>query len=211
MLERERKAGLGRRLILALAAAPLWIGYAAAEPRSLIDPADAHVRRELRSLDSRLPGSSEGARIQLERTRRAVDRPGNGIDYLPEGARLGRDFDRIERDLKRPVPEPTATRGPARDELPSTYGGSEGLPRSYDGDGGTAAGGSNNLVTVTRLLNRAEVALERGRANQARSDLATARTFLDDVLAAPPVAGRREALADRLETLERRTDAAEDG
>ena len=73
-----------------------------------------------------------------------------------------------------------------------------------------APGGSNNLVAAAQLLNRAEAALDGARAAQARSDLAAARGLLGGVRPEAPVAKRRTALQERLESLEQRV-AAEAG
>lgn len=174
-------------------------GGASAQQRSLIDPDTAQLRRELRSIEGRLESSPQGARIQLNRTRRALIREGRGVSFTPEQGRIARDLDRLGRELRQVEREP---RREVR-EVPTE----NTLPRSYD-DPPRASGGSNNLVTVARLLTRAEAALERGRTVQAQSDLSAARGFLGGVRPEPPAAKRRADLERRLQDLEERVAAS---
>lgn len=177
----------------------LATGTASAQQRSLIDPDTAQLRRELRSIEGRLERSPRGARLQLDRARRELIREGRGVSFTPEQGRIARDLDRLGRELRRVEREPS--REPR--EVPT----GNNLPRSYD-DPPRSSGGSNNLVTVARLLTRAETALERGRTVQAQSDLAAARGFLGGVRAEPPAATRRAELERRLQDLEERAAAS---
>jgi hypothetical protein len=177
----------------------LATGGVSAQQRSLIDPDTAQLRRELRSIEGRLESSPRSARIQLNRARRALIREGRGVSFTPEQGRIARDLDRLGRELRQVEREP---RREPRDRPIENN-----LPRSYD-DPPTASGGSNNLVTVTRLLIRAEAALEQGRTVQAQSDLAAARGFLGGVRPEPPAATRRAELERRLQDLEERAAAS---
>jgi hypothetical protein len=194
--DRYRRHGAGAALAILVAAIPA--SPASAQARDLTDPGAAQLRRELRSLDNRIDTRPRGGGLQLDRARRELIRQGRGVAFTPEQARIDRELDRLEGELRRseeePRPEPTS---PPRSEL----------PRSYDAPT-TSPGGSNNLVTATRLLNRAERALAAGRVVQAQSDLAAARGFLGRVRPQPPVAERREELADRLQRLEEQAAGA---
>ena len=188
---------------------------AGAQQRSLIDPGDARLRRELRSLENRLETSPRGAGLQLDRARRDLIREGRGVDFTPEEARIDRGLDRVRRELQqRERPDLREPRLPApggERRLPRSYAGEPpdgGLPLSYsEGASSIAPGGSNNLVTVARLLNRADTALGAGRAAQAQSDLAAARGFLSQVEPDGPMAERRAQLQSRLADLEQRAAA----
>jgi hypothetical protein len=201
--------------LLAVLEAGLSCGPAGAQERSLLDPGEARLRRELRSLENRLETSPRGAGLQLDRARRDLIRQSRGVDFSPDEARIDRSLDRLGRELRRrerAAPRQTRPDLPrAGDDLPRSYADQprgDGLPRSYGDEGpSTAPGGSNNLVAVAQLLNRAESALDGGRTAQARSDLAAARGFLGEVLPESPVAERRATLQARLESLEQRAAA----
>jgi hypothetical protein len=204
--------GLLLLALLAVLEAGLSCRPAGAQERSLIDPGEARLRRELRSLENRIETSPRGADVQLDRARRDLIRQSRGVDSSPDEARIGRSLDRLGRELRRrerAAPRQTRPDLPrGGDDLPRSYADeprSDGLPRSYADEGSSIApGGSNNLVAVVRLLNRAESALDGGRAAQARSDLSAARGFLGEVRPEAPVAERRAALQGRLESLEQR-------
>jgi hypothetical protein len=201
--------------LLAILEAGISCRPAGAQERSLLDPGEARLRRELRSLDNRIETSPRGAGLQLDRARRDLIRQSRGVEFSPDEARIDRSLDRLGRELRRRervAPRQARPDLPrAGDDLPRSYADEpqgDGLPRSYADEGpSTAPGGSNNLVAAAQLLNRAESALDGGRAAQARSDLAAARGFLGEVRPEPPVAGRRAALQGRLENLERRAEA----
>jgi hypothetical protein len=217
---RKPRRGSMLLALLAILEAGLSCRPAGAQERSLIDPGEARLRRELRSLENRLETSPRGADVQLDRARRDLIRQSRGVDFSPDEARLDRSLDRLGRELRRRervAPRPTRPDlrgGDGGGDLPRSYADQprgDGLPRSYGDEGpSTAPGGSNNLVAVAQLLNRAESALDAGRAAQARSDLAAARGFLGEVRPEPPVAERRAKLQGRLESLEQRA-AAEAG
>ncbi|HEX6014852.1 MAG TPA: hypothetical protein VFY87_24265, partial [Geminicoccaceae bacterium] len=170
---------------------------------------------------NRIETSPRGADVQLDRARRDLIRQSRGVDFSPDEARIDRSLDRLGRELRRReraaprLTRPDLPRGVGGD-LPRSYADEprdEGLPRSYADEGpSTAPGGSNNLVAAAQLLNRAEAALDGGRAAQARSDLAAARGFLGEVRPEAPVTERRATLQGRLESLEQRIAAeAESG
>jgi hypothetical protein len=180
-------------LMALLVAALLGAGPAAAQQRSLIDPGDAHLRRELRSLENRSGASPGGAQLQLDRAQRELLRQGRGVRFTPEQGRAARQLDRLEAEqrdrrlapAREPVPVP-----PTENELPSSVDAHGPLPSMRGG-----------LATAGMLADRAEAALAAGRTRQARSDLATARGFLDG----------GEGLGDleaRIEDLEARIAAA---
>ena len=114
---------------------------------------------------------------------------------------MGRELRRRERTARRTTPRLTC-HASSRGRRPA-----EELRRRGSLLGG--AGRPNNLVAAAQLLNRA-AALDGARAAQARSDLAAARGFLGGVRPEAPVAKRRAALQERLESLEQRV-AAEAG
>jgi hypothetical protein len=212
------RRGLMLLAMLAVLEAALPCRPAGAQERSLLDPGEARLRRELRSLENRLETSPRGADIQLDRARRDLIRQSRGVDFSPEEARIDRSLDRLGRELRRRERAARRTTPPdlprAGDDLPRSYANEprrDGLPRSFADEGPSVApGGSNNLVAAAQLLNRAESALDDGRGAQARSDLAVARGFLGEVRPEAPVAERRAALQKRLERLEQRA-AAEAG
>jgi hypothetical protein len=186
---------------LAFLAAPGAPAPVAAQERSLIDPGTAHLQRELRSLQNR--GPSPGADMQLDRARRNLLREGGGVYFTPEQARIGRQLERLRRDLRRqgapPAPEPPVV-------LPD-----EPLPRSYGRDeaGSLPSSTRQSLLTANRLVDRAVAALEAGRARQARSDLATAKGLVGE----GPQAGDEEVarLRARIDGIEARLAEAGDG
>lgn len=186
-----------------------------AQERSTIDPGEARLQRELRSLEGRIESAPRGAGLQLQRARRDLIREGRGSTFAPGQGRIDRELDRLGRELRerQAIDRPEARPPPAtRGDLPASYGEVEdGLPSSLDRRQ-PAAGRPNNLVTATRLIDRAETALDDGRPVQARSDLSTARGFLGGVGGGDPVAAATLArLKERLESLEQRLAAAEAG
>jgi hypothetical protein len=188
-------------LALAVGALPPLAGEAAAQGRSsLTDPGTAHLRRDLRSLGNRAGSGSPGADVDLQRARRELLRQGRGVYFTPEQARIERDLDRLRR--AQPLPGQKLPPAPAQPQ-------NEPLPRSY-GEDGPLPSMRRGLVTATRLLDRAEAALTAGRPVQARSDLASARGFLDGVPAdAADTAEDRAALRGRMDGLEARLATAE--
>lgn len=215
----HRSAGVPRGA-LALGVVALLAGHpAAAQQDTLIDPGDAQARRQVRSLENGA-GSAASAEIQLRQARQSLTARSRGVYLTPEQARLDRSLNRIGRDLRRAAPaappEPPAAKPSG---LPASYPrrpqgpeAASGLPASYDeadaGDGGR----QSSAVTVARLLDRAESALGEQRQVQARSDLSTARGFLDDIDPdAPQTRATYAKLQTRLGALQRRVDAAGDG
>jgi hypothetical protein len=194
---RPRRGGagwIGPALALLLSLMP-----AAAQERSLIDPGQAQLQRQVRSLQNRASGGP-GADLQLRRARRDLVRESRGVFFTPEEARIDRDLRRVERDLRR---RPAATAEPQPPEPTESE-----LPKSYEAEP-PRSGRHGSVVTVTRLLNRAETALDEDRPGQARSDLSTARGFLDDVdPEAPATRNAYAKLRARLESLKKRVDAA---
>jgi hypothetical protein len=175
---------------------------ATGQERSLIDPGDAQLQRQVRSLQNRASGGP-GADLQLRRARQDLIHQSRGVFFTPEEARIDRDLRRIERDLRR---RSTGTTEPQPPELTESE-----LPKSYEAEP-PRSGRHSSVVTVTRLLNRAETALDNDRPSQARSDLSTARGFLDDI--DPTAPATRDAYAKlqaRLEGLRKRIDATGDG
>jgi hypothetical protein len=185
----------------AVGALPPLAGEAAAQGRSsLTDPGTAHLRRDLRSRGNRAGSGSPGADVDLQRARRELLRQGRGVYFTPEQARIDRELNRLRRGQ---VP-PGQKLPPELEEPPN-----EPLPRSY-GEDGPLPSMRRGLVTATRLLDRAEAALTAGRPVQARSDLASARGFLDGVPAdAADTAEDRAALRGRMDGLEARLATAE--
>jgi hypothetical protein len=106
------------------------------------------------------------------------------VAFTPEQARLNRSLDQVGRQLRQ---ERTSRVGvPARpatteEPLPSSYGTDQPLP-SF-----------NRSATVGRLVGRAETAIVEGRPDQARSDLATARSLLVGVDPTDPDGGTQLA------------------
>ena len=169
---RKPRRGSMLLALLAVLEAGLSCRPAGAQERSLIDPGEARLRRELRSLENRLETSPRGADVQLDRARRDLIRQSRGVDFSPDEARIDRSLDRLGRELRR---RERAAPRPARPDLPRGGGGDGDLPRSYAdeprGDGlprsfanegrSVAPSGSNNLVAAARLLNRAELGSRR--------------------------------------------------
>ncbi len=174
--------------VLALLSAAWLAGPAAAQQRSLINPGDAQLRRELRSLEGQVATSPRGAEFQLQRARRDLVSRSRGVDLSPEAARIERGLDQVSRDLQRQGLEGTTQPVAPRTRttaLPSSYGDGDPLP-SFDPS-----------TTFNRLLGRAEQAVNEGRSAQAHSDLATAKGFLPDLdPAAPTTAELLARMAD---------------
>lgn len=166
---------LARGLQLGLSAA--WVAALLVEPgmaqqQGLSGANDAYMQRQLRSLQGSVRSSPESTALQLQRARRDLIQQSRGVALTPEQARLNRGLDQIERQLRqerssavRVPPRPVTTDEP----LPSSYGTDQPLP-SF-----------SRSATLRRLVGRAETAVAEGRPDQARSDLATARTLLAGV------------------------------
>ena len=127
---------------------------------------DAYLQRQLRTLE-RGGTSSGSAQILLQRTQRDLTSRSRGVYLTPEQARVQRDLDRIERDMRdSPGQRGQVPLAPRGERLPGTIDDAGALPSM----GGT--------VTLGRLVDRAERALAGGRPHQARSDLAAARSLM---------------------------------
>ena len=144
---------------------------AVAQDRSLVDPGNAYLQRELRSLERRTDGPSAGAALQLQQTRRDLIRQSRGVYFTQEQAQIFRGLNRVEREL-RPEPFKDAGGPPALPHAPS-------LPTSLRDNGPLPSMGDGTLIR--RLVARAEAAVAQGRPAQARSDLATARSLMPGV------------------------------
>jgi hypothetical protein len=155
--------------------------------------ADAYLQRQLRTLE-RGATSPESAEILLQRTQRDFTSRSRGVYLTPEQARAQRDLDRIERDLRGAPGRVATTPLPARPR-------GERLPGTIDDVGALPSMGGT--VTLGRLVGRAESALADGRPQQARSDLAAARSLIGGASAGSP----EEAAA--LTEIEARMDAVE--
>ena len=154
---------------------------------------DAYLQRQLRTLER--GGTSPGsAQILLQRTQRDLTSRSRGVYLTPEQARVQRDLDRIERDMRGSpsrtgVPAPLPLLG---ERLPGTIDDAAALPSM----GGT--------VTLGRLVDRAERALADGRPQQARSDLAAARSLMGGFTAESPAeAAQLTELQARMGAVER--------
>jgi hypothetical protein len=181
---------------IALLGAVLSGESASAQQPSLINPSDAQMRRELRSLEGQVGSSALGTDLQLQRARRDLVSRSRGVALTPEAARIDRGLDQVGRDLQRQdldAAQPTAPSPPRAEPLPTSY--REGVPLpSIDA-----------ATTVGRLLGRAEQAIGEGRAAQARSDLATAHSLMTGLDASAPVAA---ALQTRITAVEARLDGS---
>ncbi|MFO1075103.1 MAG: hypothetical protein U1E17_20895 [Geminicoccaceae bacterium] len=198
-------------LVLLLPALP-----AAAQQDGLMSPADAQLQRQVRSLDNRMTGSM-GADIELRAAQQAFQAQTGRAVLTPQQLQTQRDLDRVGRDLRqRPVGAAGGQQSAVRSAAP--------LPHSYGdphGNGGLHGGGDDELAdsapqdsatTVSRLLDRADVALKEQRPVQARSDLSAARGFLDDV--DPNAAGSKatyQKLQARMNGLAQRIAASGNG
>ncbi|HEX6010401.1 MAG TPA: hypothetical protein VFY87_01080, partial [Geminicoccaceae bacterium] len=111
--------------LLAVLEAGLSCRPAGAQERSLLDPGEARLRREVRSLENRIETSPRGADVQLDRARRDLIRQRRGVDFSPDEARIDRDLDRLGRELRR---RERATRRTTPPDLPRA---GDSLPRSY--------------------------------------------------------------------------------
>ena len=72
---------------------------AVAQDRSLIDPGNAYLQRDLRSLERRNDGPSAGAALQLQQTRRDLIRESRGVYFTQEQAQIFRGLNRVERGI----------------------------------------------------------------------------------------------------------------
>ena len=75
---------------------------AVAQDRSLVDPANAYLQRDLRSLERRTDGPSAGAALQLQQTRRELIRESRGVYFTREQAQIFRSLNRVEREVRPP-------------------------------------------------------------------------------------------------------------
>ena len=183
------------RLVVALASAHAFLvatGTAAQQSGSFAGrppPAggDAYLQRQVRTLER--AGSAPGSAILLRRAERDLIGQSRGVFLSPEQARVRRDLDRIGREQQ---PARLSAEGGPAPALPR----GDRLPGSVVDDAALPSLGAS--TTLTRLVGRAEAALAEGRTNQARSDLATARSLS---------AGAGPAgLEARMTALERRLD-----
>jgi hypothetical protein len=168
-----RVAGL---TVLALAAGPLPCTDVAAQQGGSLTGArpgftagDAQLQRQLRSLERRGTGSPASAAIQLRRAQRDLVGQSRGVALTPDQARIARGLDRVGRELRQDRGDAATLQPPARPR-------GERLPGSVDDDAALPSFGGT--VTLGRLVGRAETALAQGRRDQARSDLATARSLV---------------------------------
>lgn len=193
---------LGRGTWLALCMVgigALSVDRAGAQQPDLTGANDAYMQRQLRSLQGSVRSSPDAAALQLQRARRDLIQQNRGLVLTPEQARLNRGLDQVGRQLQqegspasRIPPRPATVREP----LPSSYGTDQPLP-SF-----------NRSATVGRLVGRAETALAEGRPDQARSDLAAARSLMEGVEPSDPDGGsdlaslqaRMTAVAARLDS-----------
>ncbi len=159
---------------------------------------DAYLQRQLRTLE-RARSSPGSADILLRRTQRDLNSQGRGVYLTPEQARVQRDLDRIGRDLQREDFDAGISQSPTRPR-------GERLPGTIDDDGALPSFGGT--VTLGRLVGRAESAIDEGRATQARSDIATARSLVGSIdPASPEESGALADLQARMTAVELRLAA----
>jgi hypothetical protein len=187
-IPRLRTRLLGAVVALASAMAPA--AELCAQQRSLTGTlpgaagSDAYLQRQLRSLEA--GGTSlESMNIQLRRAQRDLITQSRGVAFTPEQARIDRGLDRVGRELHRQQINALTAQQPA---LPR----GERLPGSIDDRAPLPSFGGT--PTLGRLVGRAETALTEGRRDQARSDVATARSLVDAVDSSSAEA--RRALTD---------------
>ena len=144
---------------------------AVAQDRSLVDPANAYLQRDLRSLERRTDGPSAGAALQLQQTRRELIRESRGVYFTREQAQIFRSLNRVEGEVRPPETFKDERGAPAVLPAPS-------LPTSLHNGPLPSMGGG---TLIRRLVARAEAAVAQGRPAQARSDLSTARSLMPGV------------------------------
>ncbi|MGE3293767.1 MAG: hypothetical protein AB7I59_26655 [Geminicoccaceae bacterium] len=128
---------------------------------------DAYLQRQVRALDANQRGGSLSS-SQLRQSQRDLITQSKGVDFTPEQGRIQRDLDRIQQQRSWQATTGKQSQPPALpqgERLPGTVGDMGGLP-SFNG-----------AMTVSRLLGRAQEAIDAGRTHQARSDLATAHSL----------------------------------
>ena len=145
---------------------------AVAQDRSLVDPANAYLQRDLRSLERRTDGPSAGDALQLQQTRRELIRESRGVYFTREQAQIFRSLNRVEGEVRPPETFKDETETPAALPAPS-------LPTSLRDNRPLPSMGGGTLIR--RLVARAEAAVAQGRPAQARSDLSTARSLMPGV------------------------------
>ncbi|SNB76131.1 hypothetical protein SAMN07250955_11478 [Arboricoccus pini] len=168
----------------------------------------AAIRRaQLYHLQTRALGGQDVGRDAQELQRQLrLDSPGGTLDGQQRS--IDREAERLQKPL---FPSASPTAGDARSaadpaqraattaplSVPST---TRGLPE----DPASRLGGNDPVTTASSLMSRAERALQSGRPNQARSDLAMADHFLVGLRAADQSigAGRVKVARDRLSTLQ---------
>lgn len=154
--------------------------------QQMISPWSAIQQRQIRGIEQRAP--TQPVQRDIQQQQRGLIRDQGGVNFDTQGAILDRQLDRARTRPQLAPTDPLPAVGAP--DLPTTVPpGGPGSLRATPQDRSAAvaprssaaafSGGRDPVTLANRLIQRGQSAVDEGRADQARSDVAAAQRLLD--------------------------------